>query len=153
MRTFTHVRCRAYMAKIKRSTCAHVDIYRNVQWSRGGPVFEALVSLSLRLKDVLGPVTRVKKKQKKFRVWHVCCRAKNKKDKTVKRRLWPWERGDASKPPASAASRSLIRTSVHHKYAFPQGIGAIPSEIRLTAPMPRREIVFMMNSRRDDITN
>jgi len=44
-------------------------LYRNVQWFRGGPVFEAhtLVSLSLRLKDLLGPVTRVKKKKK-----HVC---------------------------------------------------------------------------------
>jgi len=30
----------------------------------GGLVFEALVSLSLRLKDLLGPVTRVKKKKK-----------------------------------------------------------------------------------------
>ena len=31
-------------------------------WFRGGLVFEALVSLSFRLKDLLGPVTRVKKK-------------------------------------------------------------------------------------------
>jgi len=40
---------------------------RNVQWFRGGLVFEAqtLVSLSLRLKDHLGPVTRVKKKKKR----------------------------------------------------------------------------------------
>jgi len=37
-----------------------------VQWFRGGLVFEAhtLVSLSLRLKDRLGPVTKVKKKKK-----------------------------------------------------------------------------------------
>ena len=37
-----------------------------LQWSRGGLVFEAhktLVSLSLRIKDLLGPVTRVKKKR------------------------------------------------------------------------------------------
>ena len=30
-----------------------------------GLVFKALVSLSLRLKDILGPVTRVKKKKKR----------------------------------------------------------------------------------------
>jgi len=34
-----------------------------VLWYRGGLVFETLVSLSLRLKDLLGPVTRVKKKK------------------------------------------------------------------------------------------
>ena len=35
-------------------------------WYRDGLVFEALVSPSLRLKDLLGPVTRVKKKKKKL---------------------------------------------------------------------------------------
>ena len=36
-------------------------------------------------------------------------------------------------------------------YDSPQGIGAIPSQIRLTAPMPLGGIESMMNSRRDDI--
>ena len=35
---------------------------------RGGLVFKALVSLSSRLKDLLGSVTRVKKKKTKLRV-------------------------------------------------------------------------------------
>jgi len=35
-----------------------------VIWYRGGLVFDARVSLDLRLKDLLGPVTRVKKKEK-----------------------------------------------------------------------------------------
>ena len=44
----------------------------NVRWEgyRGGLVFEAhrlFVSLNLRLKDLLGPATRVKKKKKKGR--------------------------------------------------------------------------------------
>jgi len=34
-----------------------------VQWFRGGLVFETLVLHSLRLKDRIGPVTRVKKKK------------------------------------------------------------------------------------------
>ena len=34
----------------------------HMQWFRSGLVFEALVSLSLRLKDLLGTVKRVKKK-------------------------------------------------------------------------------------------
>ena len=46
-------------------------------------------------------------------------------------------------------SHNLIRTSIHHEYEFPQGIGAFPSEIMQMAPMPREEIVFMMNIRRD----
>ena len=29
-------------------------LYRNVQWFRGGLVFETLASLSLRLKDLVG---------------------------------------------------------------------------------------------------
>ena len=31
---------------------------------------------------------------------------------------------------------NLIRTSINHEYDFSQGIGAIPSKMRLTAPMP-----------------
>jgi len=37
-------------------------LHRNVLWYRGGLVFETLASLSLRLKELLGPVTRVKTK-------------------------------------------------------------------------------------------
>ena len=44
---------------------------------------------------------------------------------------------------------NLIRTSIHHEYDFPWGIGAIPSEMKLTAPMPWGGNVFMMNTRRD----
>ena len=43
----------------------------NVQWFRGGLVFEAhrlLYHSALRLKDLLGPVTRVKKKKKTHEV-------------------------------------------------------------------------------------
>ena len=44
---------------------------------------------------------------------------------------------------------TLIRTSLHHEHDSASGIGAIPSEMRLTAPMLWGRIVFMMNSRRD----
>ena len=50
-----HVRCQGLK-----------PLHRNVLWYRGGLVFEALVSLSLRLKDLLGPVTRVKKKERRL---------------------------------------------------------------------------------------
>ena len=39
-------------------------VYRNVQCFQGGLVFETLVSLSIRLKDLLAPVTRVTRKKK-----------------------------------------------------------------------------------------
>ena len=45
----------------------------------------------------------------------------------------------------------LIPASIHYEYDAPLGIGAFPSEIRLRAPMPWGEIVFMMNTRRDYI--
>ena len=38
-------------------------------WYRGGLVFETLVSLSLRFKDLVGPVTRVKKKKRRCGEW------------------------------------------------------------------------------------
>ena len=47
------------------------------------------------------------------------------------------------------AFTDLIRTSIHHGYDSPEKIGAIPSEKRLTAPMPLEEIVFVMNTRWD----
>ena len=43
------------------SGLSQARVYGFVQWFRGGLVFQALVLLSLRLKDLLGPVTRVKK--------------------------------------------------------------------------------------------
>ena len=39
--------------------------------------------------------------------------------------------------------------SIHHEYDFLQGIGAYPSRIRLTAPVPWGEFVFIMDGRRD----
>jgi len=53
----------------EKSLC---DALQNVQWFRGGLAFEAhrllyhsaLISLSLRLKDLLGPVTGVKKRKR-----------------------------------------------------------------------------------------
>jgi len=39
-------------------------LYIHVQCFRGGLVFEAFVSLSLRLTDLLGPATRVKKRRR-----------------------------------------------------------------------------------------
>ena len=48
---------------------------------------------------------------------------------------------------------NFIRTSMHHEYDSPWGIGAIDSETRLTAPMPWGEIVFMMNTDLDEITD
>jgi hypothetical protein len=42
---------------------------------------------------------------------------------------------------------------MHHEYDSPWGIGAIDSETRLTAPMPWGEIVFMMNTDLDEITD
>ena len=39
---------------------------QHVQWFSGGIVFETLVYLSFRLKDLLGPVPRVEKKKKKL---------------------------------------------------------------------------------------
>jgi hypothetical protein len=44
---------------------------------------------------------------------------------------------------------TLIRTSIPEEYDFPLGIGAFPSETRLTAPMPWGGIVFLRNTRRD----
>ena len=44
---------------------------------------------------------------------------------------------------------NLTRTGIHHEHDFPLGIGALPSEMRLMAPMPEGGIVFMMNTRRD----
>ena len=46
---------------------------------------------------------------------------------------------------------TLIRVSIHHKHDLPERIGAIPSENRLTAPMPWRGIVFLTNTRRDSL--
>ena len=46
--------------------------------------------------------------------------------------------------------RSFIRTRMHHEYHPPQDIGAIPPEMRLTAPTPWGGIVFMMNTRPDE---
>ena len=49
----------------------------------------------------------------------------------------------------AGSTKDLIRTSIHHEYDSPCGIGAVPSEVRLTAPMPWGEIVFMIITRRD----
>ena len=64
-------------------------------------------------------------------------------------------RSEAFKFPATTSDKALkrsldrLRTSIHHEYDSPLGIGAIPSEMRLTAPMPWGGIVFMMNTRRE----
>ena len=50
-----------------------------------------------------------------------------------------------------ASWHTLTRTSIHHKHDSPWGLGAIPSEMRLTASMPWGGIVFMMNARRNEI--
>jgi hypothetical protein len=42
--------------------------------------------------------------------------------------------------------QDFIRTSTHHEYDSPQGIGAIPSEMRLMAAMPWGRIVLTMNT-------
>ena len=44
---------------------------------------------------------------------------------------------------------NIIRTSIPEEYDFLQGIGAFPSGIRLTAPIPWAGIVFLRNTRRD----
>ena len=52
----------------QQSLQSEARIYKTVQWFQGGLVFEVsetLVSLTLRLKNFLGPVTRVKKKQRR----------------------------------------------------------------------------------------
>jgi hypothetical protein len=64
------------------------------------------------------------------------------------------DRGIIELRPDTASSpgtppRGFIRTSIHHEYDIPKEINAVPSEIRLTAPMPWGEIAFMMNPRRD----
>jgi hypothetical protein len=40
---------------------------------------------------------------------------------------------------------------IHHEYDFPEEIGAFPSEIMQTAPMPWGGIVFIMNTTPDEI--
>ena len=45
-------------------------------------------------------------------------------------------------------SPNFIRTSIPEEYDFPQGTGAFPSGIRLTAPIPWAGIVFLRNTRR-----
>ena len=40
---------------------------------------------------------------------------------------------------------------MHHEYDFPSGIGAFPSIIMQTAPMPWRGIEFVMNTSPDEI--
>ena len=55
-------------------------------------------------------------------------------------------RRTTSHPWDSVLSESLhdfIRTSIPEEYDFPQGIGAFPSGIRLTAPIPWTGIVFL----------
>ena len=52
-------------------------------------------------------------------------------------------------PPAGAWTCNFIRTSIPEEYDFPQGIGALPSGIRLMAPIPWAGIVFLRNTRRD----
>ena len=52
--------------------------------------------------------------------------------------------GQVARPPDHLAAHladgsrdgDLIRTSIPEEYDFPQGIGAFPSGIRLTAPIP-----------------
>ena len=53
--------------------------------------------------------------------------------------------------PSSPKRANRIRTSIHHVYDSQEGIGAIPLEMRRTAPMPWGGIIFMMNTRRDEI--
>ena len=48
---------------------------------------------------------------------------------------------------------NLLWPSIHHEYDFPWEIGAIPSEMGLTAPMPWGGIVLVMNTRRDYTLN
>ena len=59
--------------------------------------------------------------------------------------------GKAAATARVALGPTLIRTSIHCEYDFQWGIGALHSEIRLTAPMPWAEIVFMMNTYRDEL--
>jgi len=40
----------------------------------------------------------------------------------------------------------LTQTRMHHEHDFPQGIGAFQPETRLTALMPRGEILLMTNT-------
>ena len=54
-----------------------------------------------------------------------------------------WSRGGWSR------DQDFIRMRIRHEYDFPYGVGAIPSEMRLTAPMSWEEIVFIMKTRRD----
>ena len=54
--------------------------------------------------------------------------------------------------PAKAGTMGFIRTSIHREYDLPYEIGAMPSKIKLTAPMPWEGIVFMMNTCRDQVT-
>ena len=49
--------------------------------------------------------------------------------------------------------RGFIRTSIHHECDSPQGIGAIASEMRLTAPISWGRIVFMINTPQDYISS
>ena len=51
---------------------------------------------------------------------------------------------------ACSGSHELIPGSIHHEYDFPWGIGAVPSKIMQTAPMPLGEIVFIMNTTPDE---
>ena len=54
-----------------------------------------------------------------------------------------------SREAREAMLADLIRTSIPEEYDFPQGIGAFPSGIRPTAPIPWAGIVFLRNTRRD----
>ena len=48
--------------------------------------------------------------------------------------------------------KNLIPGSIHHEHDFPWGIGAFPSEIIQTAPMPWGGTVFIMNTTPDEIS-
>ena len=50
----------------------------------------------------------------------------------------------------AGSSYTLIRKSVHHKYDSPMGMGAIPSERRITAPMPNGSNALGRNRIHDD---
>ena len=78
---------------------------------------------------------------------------------------WLQERADGSKnghgigfegpgvepqaPHPNSQRSDLIRTNMHREYDSPEGIGAIPPETRLTAPVPWEGIAFKMHTRRD----
>jgi len=67
-------------------------------WFRGGLVFEAHRLYSLRLKDLLGPVTRVKKKEEQHLESQVFCSPRERVSLVDKGIQTPMARGQSGPP-------------------------------------------------------